>query len=206
MDNEVLVGSANYTDGTKGVARGGKTGEQIISQLQGRFYELAYRGELYQAYAIVTAPVIYTTAAGTGGPLIWNNSNTHNVVLLAATFGSSVVTTVAGTLGITGNTGQTAAPTTTTAIDSNRNLKIGGQTPRSTAYRIGTTSSAGNFFVPLTAFHTGALTVDNNVGPGWIDLGGGIICPPDCWVSLAGSATLSTLVAQLGLIYTEVPV
>lgn len=204
MDNEVLVGNASYTDGTKSVARGGRTGEQIISQLQGRYYELAYRGELFQAYAIVTAPVIYTTAAGTGGPLIWNNSSDRNVVILAVTFGSSVVTTVAGTLGLTGNSGQTAAPTTTTAIDSNRNLKIGGALPKSTAYRIGTVASAGNFFVPLTAFHTGALTVDTTV-PGFIDVGGAVVCPPDCWVSLAGSATMSTLVAQLGLIYTEVP-
>lgn len=205
MFNEVLVGPQDSKDGVVTKARGGRTGEQLVSELQGRYYELAYRGNLFQAYAIVTAPVVYTTAAGTGGPLIWNNSTDTNVVLLAMTFGSSVVTTVAGTLGITGNTGQTAAPTTTTAIDSNRNLKVGGSLPKSTAYRVGTTSSAGNFFIPLVSFHTGALTVDTTVA-GWIDLGGSIVVPPNAWASVAASATLSTLVTQVGLIYTEVPI
>ena len=205
MFNELQVGPQESNDGVIVKARGGRTGEQIVSELQGRYYELAYRGNLFQAYAIVTAPVVYTTAAGTGGPLIWNNSNNTNVVLLALTFGSSVVTTVAGTLGITGNTGQTAAPTSTTAIDSNRNLKVGGALPKSTAYRVGTPSSAGNFFIPLVSFHTGALTVDTTI-PGWIDLGGSVVVPPDSWVSVAASATLSTLVTQVGLIYTEVPV
>ena len=205
MFNEVLVGSQNAVDGSVVKARGGRTGETIVSALQGRYYEQAYRGNLFHAYAIVTAPVVYTTAAGTGGPLIWNNATDVNVVLLALTFGSSVVTTVAGTLGITGNSGQSAAPGSTTAIDANRNLKIGGNLPKSTAYRVGTPASAGNFFMPLVSFHTGALTVDTTVA-GWIDIGGAVIVPPNCWASVAASATLSTLVGQLGLIYAEVPI
>ena len=204
MHNEILVGSQNVGDGVVTKARGGRSGEQMVSELQGRYYELAYRGNLFHAYAIVTAPVVYTTAAGTGGPLIHNNSTDVNVVLLAVTLGSSVVTTVAGSLGITGNSGQSAAIGTTTAIDANRNLKVGGALPKSTAYRIGTPASAGNFFIPLCSFHTGALTVDTTV-TGFIDIGGAVIIPPNCWASLAGSATMSTLVAQLGLIYAEVP-
>lgn len=205
MQNDVLTGSANVGDGVLQTARGGRTGEQMVSQLQGRYYELAYRGNLFMAHAIVTAPVIYTTAAGTGGPLIWNNSTDTNVVLLAVGFGTSVVTTVAASIGITGNTGQSAAPTSTTAIDSNRNLKIGGALPKSTAYRIGTTSSAGNFFLPFAQVHTGALTADTT-GVQWIDLGGCVVVPPNAWASVAASATATTLVAQIGFVYTEVPV
>lgn len=204
MFNQTLTGPQNSGDNTIIVARAGRTGEQLVSELQGRYYEQCYRGNLFMAHAIVTAPVIYTTAAGTGGPLIWNNNSAINVVLLAVTFGVSTVSTVGAALGITGNSGQTAAPTTTTAIDSNRNLKIGGALPMSTAYRVGTVASAGNFFLPFGELHTGALTTNTgqiNV----FDIGGAVIIPYNCWASVAASATASTTVASIGFIYTEVP-
>src|SRR3990167_8855156 len=100
MINRIVAGAQNNSDSQPFAARGGRTGESMVSQLQGRYYELCYRGNLFQAHAIITAPVIYTTAAGTGGPLIWNNSTDTNVVLLAATFGVTTVTTVAAALGI----------------------------------------------------------------------------------------------------------
>lgn len=205
MYNEGIVGPQTLSDSVTSKVRLGKRGEQIASELQGRYYELCLRGELFMAHAIVTAPVIYTTAAGTGGPLIWNGSTNKNVVLLAASLGVTVVTTVAAALGITGNSGQPTAPSTTTAIDSNRNLLIGGALPVSTAYRIGTPTNAGNFFLPFGHLHTGALTVDT-WGSVWVDLAGCVIIPPQCWASVAASATASTTVASIGLVYTEQPV
>lgn len=180
-------------------------GGTLVSHLNADYYQLAYQGKLFQAHAIVTAPVIYTTAAGTGGPLIWNGSQNTNVVLLAVTCAITVVTTVAAALGITGNSGQTAAPSSTTVIDSNRSLKIGGSLPQSTAYRIGTPSNAGNFFLPFADLHTGALTVDN-LGMGFIDLKGMVVVPPNSWVSVAASATATTTVANIGLVYAELPI
>lgn len=205
MLNKIITGPQTLGDSAVTTARGGRTGEQLVSELQGRYYENAVRGNLFQAHAIVTAPVIYTTAAGTGGPLLWNNTTTHNAVLLALSMSSSVVTTVAAGIGITGNSGQTAVPASTTAIDSNRNLLIGGAATRMNLYRVGTPSSAGNFFFPLWQVHTGALTVDTT-GTQWVDLGGCIVVPPFGWASVAASATASTLVANFGLIYAEVPI
>lgn len=205
MLNKIVTGPQTLGESAVTTARAGRTGEQIVSELQGRYYENAVRGNLFQAHAIVTAPVIYTTAAGTGGPLLWNNTTTHNAVLMAVSMSSSVVTTVAAGLGITGNSGQTAAPGSTTAIDSNKNLMIGGPATRMNLYRVGTPSAAGNFFFPLWQVHTGALTVDTT-GTQWVDLGGCIVVGPGCWASIAASATASTLVANFGLIYAEVPV
>jgi hypothetical protein len=200
------VGPQALGDGAQPVARVGKLGDLVVSELMGRYYEQAYRRNLFLAHcSTVTAPVIYSTAAGTGGPLIWNASQTTNVVLLAAAFSTSVVTTVAGSLGITGNTGQSAAPGTTTAIGTRANCFIGGGASAATPYTIGTPAAAGNFFFPLFQVHTGALTVDTSAAT-WIDIGGCIICPPNCWVAIAGSATLTTLQMQAGLLYTETPV
>jgi len=183
----------------------GRGGELVVTELHGRYYEQTFRKNVFMAHAIVTAPVVYTTAAGTGGPLIWNGSSSTNVVVLAVGIGITVVTTVAAALGLTGNTGQTSAPTSTTAIDSRANLFIGGAASNATPYRIGTVTNAGNFFLPLAHLHTGALTVDTT-GMGWIDIGGGLVVPPNAWVSLAASATATTTVAQLAIIYEEVPV
>lgn len=162
-------------------------------------------GSIFCAYAIDTAPVIYTTAAGTGGPLLWNSPTSGvNAYLLAIAYGESVAATVAGAIGITGNTGQTVAPGSTTAIDSVANLYIGGSLPKCNTYRIGTPSSAGNFFMPVGMVHTGAITVDTQ-DDNWIDLGAAVIVPPGAWASLAASVTLSSAVMQVGLIWAEVP-
>lgn len=200
------VGESTNTSGvTTQPLRQGRLGDVVVSELMGRYYELSRSGRIFAAHAIVTAPVIYTTAAGTGGPLLWNKSTNVNAVILAVGVGITTVTTVAAALGLTGNTGQTAAPGSTTAIDSQVCGYIGAAAPACNVYRVGTPTNAGNFFFPLCDLHTGALTVDNR-GMGWFDLGGWLIVPPQGWCSIAASATATTTVAQLGLLWAEVPV
>lgn len=169
-------------------------------------YEYSRQGKLFCARAVITAPVIYSTAAATGGPLLWNNSgatrNQVNAVLLGVTCSITTVSTVAAALGITGNSGQTSAPSSTTAIDTSANLKIGGPSPQCNVYRIGTPSSAGNFFLPLAGLGTGALTVDN-MELGFIPLYGMVVVPPGSWASVSASATATTTVAQIGLVWAE---
>jgi hypothetical protein len=168
------------------------------------YYALARDGLVQSAYAIVTAPVIYSTAAGTGGPLLWNSSTNKNAVLLYVTCPVSVVTTVAAALGITGAAGQTAAPGSTTAIDASGNLKVGGPASAMNVYRVGTPTNAGTFFLPLAYLHTGALTVDTQ-GNAMIPLEGSVVVPPNSWVSWAASATATTTVARLGMVWAELP-
>lgn len=173
------------------------------------YYDLAYKGSLFNAYAAVTAPVIYTTAAGTGGPLLWNNSgnvgpNPVVAALIAVTCAVTVASTVAAALGITGNSGQTSAPGSTTAITASGNCRVGASPPKCNVYNVGTPSAAGNFFLPLIQLGTGALTVaDMEVAA--IDIGGMVVVPPGSWASIAASATATTTVAQLGLVWAEFP-
>lgn len=179
-----------------------------VLDIHGRYFEASSRGNLFVAYAIVTTPAIWSTEAGTGGPLLWNGSaavpgRRVNANILAVGFGFSVVSTAAVALGFTGGYGQTAAPTTTTAIDSVSNLLCNDATARCTAYRIGTTGT-NRFFMPIAHAHTGALTV-SSVGVQWIDVEGMITVPPDSFVSLAASATGSTLVMHASMVWEEVP-
>jgi hypothetical protein len=168
------------------------------------FGDASTNRRLYCAQAIVTAPVIFSTAAGTGGPLLWNGSTTVNARIVAVGFAVTTASTAAGALGLTGATGQTAAPGSTTAIDSTANLFLGGRASSCTAYRIGTPTNAGTFFLPLAQITTGALTVTEST-MNWAFLNRVITVPPGGWVSLAGSATLSTAVIQCGLIWEEAP-
>lgn len=179
----------------------------FVADIHGRYYEASARGNLFVAHAIVTAPVIYTTEAGTGGPLLWNGSavtpGRHvKANILAVGFGVTTVTTVAAALGLTGGA-QAAAPTSTTAIDSTANLLIEGDDSRCTTYRVGTTEE-NKFFMPFAHVHTGALTVDTT-GIQWVDLAGMITVEPGNFVSVAASATATTLVASICLVWEEVP-
>lgn len=196
---------APVSDGQPFTVQGDRLGGAYVSELMPRYSALARAGRLFMAHAIVTAPVIYSTPAGTGGPLLWNGSPNVNAIILAIGLGVTTVTTVAAALGLTGNTGQTSAPTSTTAIDSRTNMFIGQAPSASTPYRIGTPTNAGGFFMPFADLHTGALTVDN-LGLGWIDIGGGLVVPPNAWAAVAASATASTTVAQISMLYAEVPI
>lgn len=194
------------TGGTSSGSPLGFINELLVSETLAKYSTLAKAGKLFSAHAILTAPVIFSTAAGTGGPLLWNKPTSGiDAHVLAVGFSSSVVTTVAGGLGLTGNVGQTVAPTSTTAIDSSGPLYLGGAvTQLGGVFRVGTPTNAGNLLLPFAQFHTGALTTDTTAVT-WIDIGGLFIIPPGGWGSPAGTATLTTLQVQVGIIWAELP-
>ena len=200
-----VVGHQQPGDGSNPMIRAGRGGELMVSQMMPDYYELARNGLIQQAHAIVTAPVIYTTAAGTGGPVLHNRTSNKIAVLLKVGIGIAVVTTVAASLGITGRSDQgSTVMGSTTPIDSQSNMYIGGPASAMSLYRVATPAAAGAFFLPFANLHTGALTVDN-LGTAWIDLGGLIVVPPGAWASIAASATASTTVANFGLVWAELP-
>lgn len=199
------VGEVVLSPGANQALRQGRLADQIVSELNGRYYEQAYSKRLFMAQAIVTAPVAYTTAAGIGGPLLFNGSSAVNAVILAVTFGITVVSTVAAALGLTGNTGQASAPTSTTAIDGSRNLFLGGPQSNCSVFRSGTVVNAGNFLLPVGALHTGALTTGSG-HVSFVDVGGMLIVPPGGWCAVAASVAATAAVVQIGLIWAENPI
>src|ERR1700677_2128317 len=111
---------------------------------------LGGRGNVFCATASITAMGLYTTAAGTGGPLLYNGGPTgHSGVtayIMAISYGCTVAATAAAAIGLTG--GPTTAPTSTTAIGSQTNLQLNlSPTSICTAYSSGTVSTAGTFFL-----------------------------------------------------------
>lgn len=185
----------------------GFVGELVVSEFLAKYATLVKAGVVFSAYAALTAPVIYTTAAGTGGPLIWNKPGSGlDAHVLAVSFGSlSAATSVAGSLGLTGNSGQNVAPTATTAIDATGSMYVGGSaTGMGGVYRVGTPANAGAQYFPLVAVGTGAITI-KIIDPAWVDVGGAFIIPPGAWGSIAANATLTAGVVGVGMIWAELP-
>lgn len=177
----------------------------LVSQGLPKYFELVRNGYVMQAHAIVTAPVIYTTNTGTGGPVLHNRTANKTAWLLKVGLGVSTVSTVGAALGITGRPDQgDTVMTATSAIDSQRNLYLGGSASAMSLYKIATPAVAGDFFLPFGDVHTGALTTDN-LGMCWIDMEGLIAVPPGAWISLAASATASTTVMSASFVWAELP-
>lgn len=196
------VGPVIKGDGSLAPFRMTREGAFAVQGVHGEHFEASRRGKIFMAQAIVTAPVIWTTEAGTGGPLLWNGSSSIVCNILGVGIGISTVATAAGAIGLTGGYGQTAAPTTTTAIDSQTCCLLDGSSPQASVYRVGTTGT-NRFFHALGDVMTGALTtVPANFG--WYDVKGLYTVPYQGFISVAASATLTTAVMNITLVWEEV--
>lgn len=197
------------------------------------YYAHARTGGVFFATANVTAPVAYTTAAGTGGPLLWNGTGgvtilgggevgapqaaispaaQKDAVILGITYALTTAETTANVaLGLTGGANQIAAPTSTTAIDSlactliNRipNAGPNGAGNACNVYRVGTVSAAGNWFFPLTSLSLTAINAQP-MQPNFIDLHGLFTVEPGGWIAVSVSAASTAAVLQIGLVWTEI--
>lgn len=176
------------------------------------YYDWARRGQVFSALARVTAPVIYSTAAGTGGPLLWNNTGATSTgatgrgvvaVLLAMSASVTTASGVATSLGITGGN-VTVAPTSTTTIDASGNVFFPQTAPQCNVYRKGTVTTAGSFYFPTIQLDTGAVTL-TNATPAWVDLHGMFMVGPGGWLAVAAGATATSAVIDIGLIWAEIP-
>lgn len=166
---------------------------------------LGGQGSVFSGNALITAPVIWSTAAGQEALLYNGTTPGHGSVtayLLAVSWGISTASTVAGAIGIA--IGATTAPSTTTAATATGPLYGGAAASLCKFYNVGTVSAAATNFLPLGSVDTGALTTTPG-GGNLIHLGGAIVVPPGYFVSLAGSATLSTAVLSAGLVWIEIP-
>jgi len=164
------------------------------------------RANVFSAQATITAPAIYTSTAGLGGPLLYNGSATSDnpgvtAYILAMTYSVITASTVAGVLGLGG--GVTTAPTSTTAIGTSGNLKFNtnAQASLCTPYAVGTVSNAPANFIPLGPVNTGTLV--NNSQTNLEHLGGLIEVSPGEYITVCASATLTSAVILVSLIWAE---
>lgn len=170
------------------------------------YYELVKEGKAFNALTSITGLVAFGTAAGMGGPLLWNNTGNAKERVMAVILGLSVGWTTApgaaGALGITWGTGQASAPTSTTAITGVANLRPDyAGLPACNVYNAGTVAAAGTTVYLTHEVGTGTQSAI----PTFVPINGLIQVPPGCWAAVAGAAAIASMVAKVSLVWAEVP-
>lgn len=185
----------------------GFMGVLAVSELLGKYATLVKLGKVFYTSAIITAPVIFSTAAQLG-PMLWNRpgSGLDAHILGVAVGQPTTASTVAGSLGWCSNV-QPTAPTTPTAITAVNAYAGGGGTSQMGAVLSTATVIVlpTPIFLPLTGVNTGAVTTQA-VSASFVDVGGSLIVGPGNVGYVCASATLSSGVFTIGLVWAELPV
>ncbi len=183
----------------------GIVGELMLSQIVGKYGALAKSQKLFYTSAIITAPVIYSTAAQLG-PMLWNRPGSGiDAHLLMLSIGSpTTAPVVAGSIGWASGP-QTTAPTTATAITAVNCYAGGGPS------NLGAVNSTATVIVlpvptfePLIGVNTGAVTVQG-ITTSLVDVSGAFVVGPGTVGYACASATLTTGVFTIGLLWAELP-
>lgn len=217
--NQVRTQRPSDTSGTDGVVYdqiGGKQGDAIVSELHGKYYTQAVRGNVFMA---TTTPLglaipIYTTTTPT--VMLWNPAgNSKNAVLIRYTAAYTSGTTVASAIGLSRvlNTGASIATgnvITAFAAATPVNALINSGTTNTVRVSISgtntvTTGVAADYF--YTMFQEYAAVAATAIAPvvTMHDFDGMVIVPPGVAIYPAGSAASGALVAQT-IIWEEVPI
>lgn len=205
------VGQAVAVDGTNPPLRQGKSAELIVSELQAKYYEQAYRGNLFildsgsqTCIAASAAGQNMGTAKFLNGFFNPTNSG-KNAVLIGAT-----VATVSGTPGgpllyeVTAGAGTLTSASTGTI----RSGMIGGaakslMTPQVMVTLVALDADTTALVQIGTAGGNSAIAAGAGVGSFYDDIAGKIIIPPGYAFGLCDTATGTTHVVQTTLYWIE---
>lgn len=181
----------------------GIAGELLVSELMGKYATLVKSQKVFYTSAIITAPVIFSTAAQLG-PILWNKPGSGlDAHILAIGVGSPTTASgVAGALGYA-STVQPTLPTSQTNLVVNNAYAGGGPSAMASVGTGGTVIVLpAPIFVPLVGVNTGAITTQV-ISSGWVDVGGLFIVGPGNAGYVCASATLTSGVFTIGLLWAE---
>src|SRR5271167_215965 len=194
----------------------GEFGDQLISNLQPRYYEWAYRGKVYTLNSgyggttlIVTASVV---GAANWNPAIALFNPVGSGVNLAILSGT--VTLISGTLTAGGVVWAYYPPNqVVSAAGGNAAVNMvtmvaGGSIAKTftQAAMTGAAATGGVLEVfPTSAYAGAALAATTGNISATVDVAGKFICPPGGIIGIGGTLGTSTIV-QCGLCWAELPV
>jgi hypothetical protein len=191
--------------GTTPTIRQGQLGDVIVSELHGRYYETAYRRNLFNAAVQGTG---ITTSAGlvtgyTGLALTNPTTSTVNLVLTKVGYGVNAAPAAVMVVSLAFNT-STSAVTQTTAI-TGRNNFLGGAAPQGLAASSVTFPTAPINSHILGVIGTNAITGLNETTD-VIDLEGSIVMPPGSYIAIVTSTASAATSFWGSFQWEEVPV
>ena len=202
--SQLLVGPQTYSDGSNPTARAGKSGETVVQQLHGRYYEMAVRGGIFYA----ANPAVVTTTVGLAttytGLCVSNPVGSGiNAVLLKASMMQSVIqaTQVEG-YGIALGYNATTNVTHTTPVTPQPS-KVGS----GAAAQVKADSSATLPTAPVYAmFIQNTTTATSNAMGTVVDLEGSIILTPGAYACFVTPTQASVNGMWFSFMWEEVAV
>lgn len=214
------VGPQVLADGVSAPARQGKTGDLIVQELHGRFYENVYRGNVYSIGSGVTALSANTISlSNTTTPIVgvWNPATSGvNLVVLQIgiqVYANTLTTPVGpGALVLAASVGNTAV-TTGSAPFNRKTLASTGSQAKGFPGGVALTGLTNNLVVfdglelptqgPVTYSTTTAMQLG---GAGVANLDGSLFVPPGGVLALLNTTSTTTMSAVSRMLWEEVPV
>ena len=191
--------------GTTPTLRQGQLGEAVVQELHGRYYETAYRRNMFfaavQGTGITTSAGLTTTY--TGIALTNPTTSTVNCVINKVGYGFNAAPTAVMVVSLAYNTSTTAV-TQTTAITP-RNCFLGGAAPQGLVASSATFPTAPINSHILGVIGTNAITAINQ-STDVIDYEGSIVMPPGSYVCLVTSTASAATSFWGSFQWEEVPV
>jgi hypothetical protein len=203
------VGPARYGDGEQQPQRLGNAGEQIVGELNGKYYEAARRGMSF-IYSTAQAGVLLAAPTTTFfGPMLWNPCGSgHDLELTKVVVADVSGTTVRGHLAYayltnTGSQAATGSPILTNTLVTPVNGYIGSGLGSSMRWSpaVGTYTTAPTYLAPMgpnvVATAPGQTVMVDDVD--------GRIVLPQCTAFFVGANAGVTLTAAVTIYGIEVP-
>ena len=201
----------SITPGTTPPVRQGQLGDVIVTELHGRYYEQAYRNNIYNL-SVATAAAITAYTGGAGGTpqiALYNPVGSgKNAVILQTSFANVVAASAAGTVAWGLYFGPTAVITqTTTATPVNMGtLQKTGSVMTGFTNQALTSSTALTYVIPIGYYYWATAAGAFNGSPTIIELAGSLVIPPGTMVGLGGSSALTSATWIGSLTWEEVPI
>lgn len=166
----------------------GASGEQLVSELHGRYYSANYRNHLFMATAsAVTLPVVTSGVASVFS--LFNPANSgKNLIVMRAAIGTVLATTVVDIAGIYYLVNPTQASTTVGTIKSGL---LGAGTPSVATFYTATTHTSQTPTLAANIGGYGAVT-DGSGNFFFRDFDGSLIVPPNVGIDILMSTAAST--------------
>lgn len=199
MQFEVTVGpqAAAAGDGTALGARGGRTGDVIVSELHGRYFEQMRSGRMFSAANIAAQAVSVALSTTYTGLLLYNPVNSGKLLVPnKVKFALSVAQVAIATIGLLSGYAATGGVTSATTPLISRSNQIGNS-----AVGVGVSLSAATITTPVyTAQMFDGFTAGAFGAPqGMLDLEGVFGLLPGAFIGIAAL----TAVTGLGFISWE---
>jgi len=201
MISELVVGAQQAADGSTIDQRAAKTGEAIVSQAHGKYYEAASRRKLFIAASQAATTWTIALAAIHTGLVVSNPlGSSVNLAIQRVGFGLSVAPAGVATVGLFGGYDGVTEVTHTTplAVRGTYLLGVGGV---ANADGSATMPTAPVWLETYMGGFTAAALYATS--PSIIDVDGAIIVPPGAYV---GIGALTVVIGFGSIMWEEIPV